>query len=496
MLNFKKNNMKLITKLFLLLVVFTLSCTNLEETIYDQIPESEFPENEAQAALKVIPTYKELADLIDDAGWWFWAQEVSSDEIVFPVRLTDWDDGGKWRVLHTHEWSNNIDAVNSMWSHLYDGVTEANRAIDELEGLNDPITVAKLKTLRAFYYYLLLDNYGDVPLVTSFLTAEAQPEKAKRTDIYNYILDDLLNSTQYLSDRVNNFAVSKGMAYTLIAKLYLNSEVYTGTPQWKKAEDFCDSLINLNVYSLESDALGPFKNDNATSIENIFTIPFDQENLQGFRLHMRTLHYLSNQTYGMLVGPWNGFGAVEDHYNTFADNDARKAGFIVGQQYTAAGAPLFDETAGSPLVINPEIPALVMDGTYSFEQIRMSGARVGKYEIAKGTDENLSNDFPLFRYADVLLMKAETMVRQGKNGDEYVNMIRNRAGLGNWSNVTLDMILEERGREMFCEGHRRQDLIRFGKFNDAWWEKPASSPERNIFPIPQWAIDANPNLAN
>jgi hypothetical protein len=488
--------MKLITKLFFFLVVFSLSCTNLEETIYDQIPESEFPENEAQAALKVIPTYKELADLIDDAGWWFWAQEVSSDEIVFPTRLTDWDDGGKWRVLHTHEWSNNIDAVNSMWSHLYDGVTEANRAIDELEGLNDPVTVAKLKTLRAFYYYLLIDNYGDVPLVTSFLTAEAQPEKEDRAAIYNFILNDLLNATQFLSERVNNFAVSKGMAYTLIAKLYLNAEIYTGTPQWKNAENFCDSLIDLGVYSLEGEALAPFVTDNDASIENIFTIPFDKENLQGFRLHMRTLHYLSNQTYGMLAGPWNGFGAVEDHYNTFTDNDDRKAGFIVGQQYTAAGAPLFDETAGSPLIINPEIPALNMDGSYSFEQIRMSGARVGKYQIAKGTDENLSNDFPLFRYADVLLMKAEAMIRQGKNGDDFVNMVRNRAGLGNWSNATLDMILAERGREMFCEGHRRQDLIRFGKFNDAWWEKPASSADRNIFPIPQWAIDANPNLAN
>jgi hypothetical protein len=87
------------------------------------------------------------------------------------------------------------------------------------------------------------------------------------------------------------------------------------------------------------------------------------------------------------------------------------------------------------------------------------------------------------------------MIRQGKNGDTYVNMVRKRAGLNDWSNTTLDQILEERGREMFWEAHRRQDLIRFGKFNNAWWEKDASTPDRKIFPIPQSEIDANPNLA-
>lgn len=471
-----------------------LACTNLDETIYDRIPEDKFPENADQAALKVVPTYRELADLIDDAGWWFWAQEITSDEIVFPVRLTDWEDGGKWYLLHQHLWTNNIDAVNSMWSHLYDGVIESNRALDELEGLSDPPTVAKLKTLRAFYYYLLIDNYGDVPLVTSFTKADPQPTKNSRKEIYDYIVKDVKDALPYLPVNAQKFAVSKGMAYTLLAKLYLNAEVYTGTPAWALAESYCDSVINSGVYTLESEALAPFKTANENSIENIFTIPFDEKNLQGFRIHMRTLHYLSNQTYDMPVGPWNGFGATEDHYNSFENVDARKAGFIVGPQFSSTGQPLFDETANAPLVIDPKIPKLIIDGSFTYQQIRMSAARVGKYEIKKGALESLSNDFPLFRYADVLLMKAECLVRQGKNGDAYVNQVRQRAKVSNFSNATLDMILAERGREMFCEGHRRQDLIRFGKFLNPWWEKQASSAERTIFPIPQWAIDANPNL--
>lgn len=485
-------------KILLFCIVLGFSCTKLDEKIYDRIPESKFPENETQAALRIIPTYKELADLIDDAGWWFWAQEISSDEIVFPTRLTDWDDGGKWRVLHTHEWSNNVDAVNSMWSHMYDGVFEANKALDELEPFkNEPTakpTIAKIKTLRAFYYYLLIDNYGNVPFLTSFFGSESQPKKTDRKVIFTNLIADLKESIPNLPLTTKKYAVSKGLAYSLLAKLYLNAQVYSGEAKWAEAENYCDSVITSGVYSLESDPLLPFIARNENSVENIFTIPFDRDNLKGFRLHMRTLHYQHNLTYDMTVGPWNGCAAVQNHYNLFTDNDKRKKGFIVGPQFGSDGRALFDGTAGAPVVINPFIPKLVMDASNSFTEIRMSGARVGKYEIEKGIGENLNNDFPLFRYADILLMKAESMIRQGKNGDAFVNQVRRRAGVPDFTGTTLTMLLEERGREMFCEGHRRQDLIRFGKFNDAWWEKPASSPSRNIFPIPQWAIDANPNL--
>ena len=483
---------------FCLSIFFLLSCTKLDEKIFDKIPESEFPENEAQAALNIIPTYKELADLIDDAGWWFLAQEVTSDELVFPVRLTDWEDGGKWRVLYQHDWNNNVDAVNSMWAHMYDGVFEANKAIDELLPFATveaaKINIAKLKTLRAFYYYLLIDNYGNVPYVTSFYTAESQPKKTPRETIYNNLIADLKESVPYLAVSTKKYAVSKGLAYSILAKLYLNAEIYTGKPQWNLAENYCDSIIQLGVYNLESKPLLPFIAKNENSIENIFTIPFDSKSLKGFRLHMRTLHYLSNQTYDMLVGPWNGCAVTEQHYNTFTDDDLRKKGFIVGQQYTSGGQILVDLTAGSNLIIKPRIPALVMDASYKLDEIRMSGARVGKYEIEPGIDENLNNDFPLFRYADILLMKAEARIRQGLNGDQFVNMVRVRSGVSSWSGTTLTMILAERGREMFCEGHRRQDLIRFKKFNDPWWEKKASSTDQSTFPIPQWAIDANPNL--
>ena len=485
------------TLTYLLIVAGLASCTKFDDIAKDgSLLDPTSPE------LKAIAPYKELSDLIDDAGWWFWAQEVTSDEVVFPTRLTDWDDGGKWRVLHTHTWSNDVDAVNSMWSQIYDLVNECNRNIEDLE-LSGNTSVAtkniigELKVLRAFAYYLLLDNYGDVPLITSFSEAPKEPFKTTRKEIYDFILQDIKENINELPVSGPKSFATKGMAFTLLAKLYLNAEVYTGSADYATAEAYCDSVINLGIYSVDANSvLSPFTANNSNSPDHIFNISFDQDKRQGFRLHMRTLHYLSDKTFGMAVGPWNGFAAVEDHYNSYESGDKRKFGwFMVGQQYDKAGNKLFDETAGADLVLTPEIPSLIIGADKTSAEIRMSGARVKKYEIEEGAQENLNNDFPLFRYADILLMKAECAVRNGGpgDGDSYIQVIRNRAGVST-SGFGLDDILAERGRELFCEGHRRQDLIRFGKFGNSWWEKPASGPDRTTFPIPQWAIDANPNL--
>ncbi len=476
--------------------LFLTGCTDLSDDILDGLPLEKFPENEAQIAAIPIPAYQALQPFLDGAGWWF-AQEITGDEICAPTRGEHWDDGGKWRALHTHTWDNNTEAVNTMWSHFYDGTFEANSAIDLLNTFEESedllIVKAKLKAMRTFYYWQLIDNYGDVPFVMTQENVPLHPEKVKRADIFAAIVKDLEDNLQYFSAAGRATSVTKGMAFTLLAKLYLNAEVYTGTAQWAKAEAYCDSVIALG-YSLESNPLGPFVTANESSPENIFTIPYDENDFTGNNLHMRTLHYNSDQTFNMIVGPWNGFAAIEDFYNTFDADDKRKKAFLVGQQYAADGTKIIDGELEELLILNPHIPSLLMGDEATQEEKLMSGARIVKFEVADGAKDNLSNDFPLFRYADVLLMKAEAMIRQGKNGDEFVNKIRARAGLSNFSNTTLPQLLEERGRELFWEGHRRQDLIRYGKFGNQWWEKPASSKDRETFPIPQWAIDANPNL--
>ncbi len=476
------------------------SCTKIEDKLYDSINENGYPENELQLAIVPSPAYDPMRDFIDNGGWWF-AQELTSDEMVCPTRHTDWADGGKWVVLHTHEWTNTSEAVSSMWSRFANGTRNANKAIETLQKYTSQsarIGIAKLKILRGYYYYLFIDNYGDVPYVTIFKDAPEKPEKVSRATIFENITQEISQELQLIpSDQRSKYSVTRGMAYALLAKLYLNAQVYTGTQQWALAEKYCDSVMTMG-YTLEGNALGPFITLNETSSENIWTIPFDEELFKGFNLHMRTLHYNNNLTFDMSVGPWNGFAVTEKHYNTYSATDKRKAYFLVGQQYDIAGRPIYDVAAGNlPLVFNPYIPKLIMDANDSPEEIRMSGARVVKFEIKKGAKADLSNDFPIFRYADILLMKAEAKIRLGGDGDgdQWINMIRNRAGLTDLTGITLIQLLEERGREMFWEGHRRQDQIRFGTFNEEGWYKPVSDPSRKLFPIPQWAIDVNPNLA-
>lgn len=488
-------------KILIILIAGTFalfnSCTNLEDEIVDGLPKDKFPENKAQIAAIPIPAYKALQGWLDWSGWWF-AQELTGDGVVCPTRGEHWDDGGKWRKLHTHEWDNNTEAINSMWDHFYRGVYASNEALDLLATFeqNDALksTIAKLKVMRAYYYYVLIDNYGDVPYIISSVNRPEFPKREKRATIFNAIVKEIEDVITGLPATGKNTSVTKGMAYALLAKLYLNAEVYSGTAQWAKAEAACDALIALNAYSLEAEPLAPFVTNNENSPENIFTIPYDADDFTGFNLHMRTLHYNSNQTFNSTIGPWNGFAVMADHYNSYNDADKRKKGFLVGQQFDFSGKALKDGTTQQPLIFTVDIPDLQMGDANTEAQKLMSGARVTKFEIAKGYKENLSNDFPLFRYADILLMKAEAAIRQGKNGDAEINQVVTRAGLTAQSNWTLDQLLAERGRELFWEGHRRQDLIRFGKFNQAWWKKAASGADRNTFPIPLWVLNANPNI--
>ena len=488
--------MRYILSLFSFIVLLG-ACTNLDEEVYDSIPSDNFPENEAQIALIPVGAYKSLQPFVDNGGWWF-AQELTGDNVTAPTRGEHWDDGGKWRALHEHTWDNNTEAINNMWSTFYDGIFEANKAIDFLNTFQETEAInaikAKLLALRTLYYWYLIDNFGDVPYLTTLVDAPELPMKEDREVIFQSITQDLEDAAGLIPTAGNNFAVTRGMAFTLLAKLYLNAEVYTGSPQWDKAAAYCDSVINIGRYNLESNPLSPFITNNDASIENIFTIPYDQDNFEGFNLHMRTLHYNSDQTFGMIAGPWNGFAVMEDHFDNYSDEDTRKNMFLVGQQYTVSGDELFDGTTGEPLIFTPEIPALNMQDAYTEIEKLMSGARVVKFEVANGANDNLSNDFPIFRYADVLLMRAEAAVRMGESGDQWVRMVRERAGVTLDQAADLDYILLERGRELIWEGHRRQDMIRNGVFNESWWEKEATGSERNLFPIPQWAIDANPNL--
>lgn len=485
---------KLFLPLLLLLSFLYFACetdtndnTNVPDNNVDSIDLSTFGHS----------AYNKLRYLGDDEGTWFLVQEISSDEACIPTRGPDWWDGGEWINMHQHTWTDEDPRLSNMWGAFWEGITECNSLLDSLNSLTESDQVlaktAELETLRAFYYYLVIDNYGDAPYLTSYENAPDLPMKESRENIFNNIVESLESNLPLLEDIDIKHKVNKYMAYALLSKLYLNAEVYTGASMWTEAEQYIDEVLN-GPYMLDPNLQGPFLTNNDFCTENIFVIPYDEDTLHGFRIHMRSLFYEHDQTYDMEVMPWNGFCAMYDHFSTYSDDDLRKdIYFIYGPQYTSSGSDLIDDFTGSQVFINPEVPALYMnDSEYSAEEIRHSGARLGKYEI--GAKTNLSNNFPLFRLSDFYLMKAEIALRNGGNADSWINEIRNRAGLPDMVGTDLESLLAERERELFCEGHRRQDLIRFGKFNDAWWEKAASGTDRNVFPIPKWATDANPNL--
>jgi hypothetical protein len=286
--------------------------------------------------------------------------------------------------------------------------------------------------------------------------------------------------------------MNKFVANMILAKLYLNSQVYTGTPQWTKAIEQLDLIIKSNKFTLPANFLSTFSINNQTSPEIILAIPFDKSKKGGMNIEMRTLHYANQLTYNLAQSPWNGYATLAEFYNSFEDQDLRKQMWIVGQQYKADGSILLDD--GVPLVFKPEIPQFEMPAGVV---ARAAGVRSGKYEIQRNNPSaDQDNDFVIFRLGDAILMRGEAHFRNGNQALALAdfNMIRKLRGVNEFTTLNLDMILAERGRELAWEYHRRQDLIRFGKFTAARQFKDVSPATRTLFPIPTSQLALNPNL--
>lgn len=487
-----------------LLTVFSVqSCTDLDEEVYSQILVEDFFQTDEEVLAAVGAAYTTTYGYVN----FFAPQEVTSDEIVLPTRGTDWLDGGGWQRAHKHTYNSEEGFVAGAWTFCYNGISSCNGVLDIL--LDESTTVAnadafvgELRALRAFYYSLLLDLYGNVPIVETFdVPSGFLPTQSSRQEVYDFVITELeavipnLPTTVDLSTygRMNTYA-----AQALLASVTLNAEEYTGSAQWQKTVDACDVIINSGNYSLTANYFDNFSANNEGSSEFIYAIPYDEVFAQGFNLPAMTLHYVSQNTFDLTFQPWNGYATMQEFYDSYEATDERLGNFLVGPQFESDGVtPIEDAAAeetdpdGPPLNFTPELTAL--DAA-----LRQEGARIGKYEFELGANANLNNDVPVYRYGGVLLMKAEALWRMDASSTEaldLVNQIRARAGVAPFTELTAENLLAERGREMFFEGNRRTDLIRFGKYNDAWWEHPADpSTHVNLYPIPKAQIDNNPNL--
>jgi starch-binding outer membrane protein, SusD/RagB family len=483
-----------------------LNSCNLDTKVYDRASAEDFPKTEAEFLSTVSGAYSAL-------GGYNWAPfEIngpSSDEVVVPTRGPDWDDQGSWRQLETHSWTpDRPGQINGAWEFAYGGIVNANLALARLKAstlqlAGKDVIVAEVRALRAFYYYVLCDFFGNVPIITED-TPAGNPQQNTRQQVFSFVESELKAAIPVLRKENSQDLygrVTQGTANAILAKLYINAQVFTGTPRWSETIATCDAIINSGQYRLNPSFFDNFsvgnRNSAAARAENMFIIPYDKVNQGGNIVQYRTLHYGQQATYRLASSPWNGFCTIAEFYNSFPDNDIRKRMWLVGPQPAPDGSTIRynDAVTGEsnvPLIFDPEVGSLTRAS-------QRAGARSQKLEIQVGNNVNdQDNHFPIIRYADVLMMKAEAAFRLGQVGvaTPLVNEIRRRAGLPEVTSLTLDMILAERGREFAWEGHRRNDLIRFDRFaNGAWQFKPRSASKHvELLPIPTQQLARNPNL--
>ena len=450
-----------------------------------------------------------LRSVPSTAGW-LALQEVTSDATCIPIRGADWNSGGHWLRIHRHQWMSGDPLVSQTWSSLYQGVHACNRLLALLEEVTSDEKqpfIAEVRGVRALYYYWLLDAFGSIPLYLEFDVFEL-PGKSTTKEVSQFIENELLAILPDLSPEVNTTTygrVNQDVAKLILARLYLNAETYTELTRWTDVLAICDDIISSGHYSLSSDYFDNFDLDNHTSTENIFAIPFQEGEIPGFNLVMASLHSENRRTFNLESQPWNGWCALEDFFNAYDDHDVRKGdgeypgSFLYGIQFSFEGDTLFQDTTIHP-IYPPEPDGNLVNLTPSIRALdnayQQDGARFIKYEVKNGMTADMDNDFPVYRYAQVLLMKAEVLWRLDREAEalELLNVIRERAGLEPVFEISDEILLTELGKEFFLEAHRRTDLIRFGKFNDEWWEKPPSDECRRFMPIPYLQLEENPNL--
>lgn len=456
-----------------------------------------------------------LSDLYTtDAGsivflrtWWS-LQEFTTDEAVI-----GWNDGDLL-AYHNLNWTPDGKFLKIMYDRLYFGIASCNEFLrqtpDDKMSVFTDAAQANIKNyryearfLRALYYWIAMDMYGNIPFVTeNDPVGLFQPPQKSRSEIFTYVETELKELENLLPEPgANEYGrVDKGAAWTLLAKIYLNSAVYTGTPKYTETITYCNKLIGSPVYRLSSSYSNLFKTDNNTTGEIIFPIAADGVTSQSygntsFIILCALGGKMNPADYGMST-TWGGMRTTKAMVNQFADptglSDKRAMFYTDGQTLEITSLSDFTNGYAVPKFVN-----------------KSSSGQAGKDPTGRFTD----TDFPMFRLGDVYLMYAEAVVRGGAGGTlsnalNYVNLLRRRA-YGNTngdiasSALTLDFLLAERGRELYWEGQRRTDLIRFGKFTDAsylWpWKGGVAqgigvNKRYNMFPIPTADLIANPNL--
>lgn len=529
-------------KIFALpLLAISLSFTScLDETPKDQIPESEIYDsanslyvNAVASLYNYIGAHEEGEGLQGTCRGIYDYNTLTTDEAIIPIRGGNWYDGGLWKNMYDHTWTATDTDLYNVWKYLYKVIVLSTKSLETIDQhkslLNDQQRdeyKAEVRAVRAMFYYYAMDMFGRIPVLESAEQKTADIRQSNRSDVFKYIVNELQAVAPLLPNEHSNLQgnyygrVTRPVAWFLLAKLALNAEVYTddnwtdsycpdgktimfdvdGTQKnaWLTCIHYCN-LIASAGYSLESDYTKNFAVHNENSNENIFTIPLDKMlYLNEFHYLFRSRHYAHGGAYG--GASENGTCATLHTmavygYNTSSPDARLDMNFYTGKVEVDGSYVTLDD--GTPLEYKP---LAVEQNLTASPYIETAGARMKKYEVdrtAYSDGRMPDNDIVLYRYADVMLMKAEAKVRNGESGYEELNAVRNRVGMLSLP-ATLDNILNERLLELVWEGWRRQDMIRFGIYNKQYDIHTPSEADKKgyttVFPIPGKARELNPNL--
>ena len=516
-------------------LMFSLqSCDNfLEPEIYSEYDRAEFESSEAAFDPKLGDVYVNLQREYGYAyreGFWS-LQENTTDECIVPTRyLGDWLDGNAFWILHNHRFTSKVREISAngqsganAWGFCYRGISQCNSMMKWMRSIDldkkRPADMAELYILRAWYHYLLMDNFGNIPFTSALAENGYEAKQNTRAEVFDSIMTDLTTYVPQASEQKVYSRVNKFVGWMVLSKMYLNAEAWgvagvakfapSAQECYEKAAAYADSIISKGGYILEPNYFDNFKVDNQGSRENIWCVFYDASFSKGMQFHMMSLHYASQNSYGLKNQPWNGYCTTHKVIGLYGENDARIDSWERGQQYDKSGAKIEvevsvdsatyvlmppyvrkpanwpesldafrDENGKANQTIKFTFPAYFTDtvttltNNAKFKVYNIfEGARFVKFQIQEGVGDHMSNDFPIFRLADAYLMKAEALMRA--NGDaatqdavDAANQVRSRAGAEPYSiaTLTLDELCNERCRELMWEGHRRQDLIRFGRF--------------------------------
>ena len=442
------------------------------------------------------------SDISDDAGESpFLRGIINLQDFTADGMKNRWGDDGLDQLTTTSKWTSNNKFFRYLYNRIYYTVPQCNNLLNVLESASTstPESVkSEVRFLRSLAYFYLIDTFGKGVLATeeNFGTSEYLPQ-VSRQELFAYVEAELLAIEPTIGDnngygRANTFVVDM-----LLSKLYLNAEVYTGTERYSDAAVYLKKIIKEGGYSLEPNFLKNFSGNNDSSTEIIFPLIADPVISQSYGNTTYIINgSLSPDTmpilqFGAAEG-WQGHRATSAWYGLFGDLDTS----------SDVRASLF-WTAGHEYIMTD-----YKEWTDGYPSIKFRNNDLNDTP-SSGTSFS-GTDFPLYRLSDVYLMYAECALRGASDTTmsdalNYVNMVRTRSSANSisLSELDLDFIIDERGRELNLEGHRRTDLIRFGKFTGGSYLWPwkgntangAAIPESyNVFPIPQSAIDANPNL--